>query len=97
MTEPKVSFSKLMDIAVAVSAAVSVVICITLTLLGYEPGQLYDVALALITAFTVCDAVYKWKERTANKAKYAQQFVMQFADKYGIDAAIQIAEVVLRE
>lgn len=42
-------------------------------------------------------AFYFWKARTENRAKYAQRFVVKFADKYGVDAAIRLAETVLRE
>jgi len=38
-----------------------------------------------------------WKSKNENRAKYAQKFVLDFADKYGIDAAIRIAEVVLKD
>lgn len=40
---------------------------------------------------------YFWKARNENRAKYAQRFVLKFADKYGIDAAIRLAETVLKE
>ena len=40
---------------------------------------------------------YMWKSKNENRAKYAQKFVLDFADKYGIDAAIRIAEVVLKD
>lgn len=40
---------------------------------------------------------YFWKSKNENRAKYAQQFVTLFADKYGVDAAIRLAEVVLKD
>ena len=40
---------------------------------------------------------YCWKSKNENRAKYAQKFVRQFADKYGVDAAIRIAETVLKD
>lgn len=40
---------------------------------------------------------YFWKARNENRAKYAQKFVRSFANKYGFEAAIRIAEVVLKE
>lgn len=94
---PKISFSKKVVIGVAAAATVSMVACTVLTVCGIDCDRLYDITLALIGAFTGSECVYKWKEKAANKAKYAQMFVMEFADKYGIDAAIQIAEVVLRD
>lgn len=40
---------------------------------------------------------YLWKSKNENRAKYAQKFVERFADKYGVDAAIRLAEVVLKD
>lgn len=97
MTEPKVSFSKKIVIGTAAAAAVGVILAIALTVCGVPCDRLYDIVLALIGAFTGSECVYKWKEKNANRAKYAQMFVREMADKYGIDAAIRIAEVVLKD
>ena len=32
-----------------------------------------------------------------NRAKYAQRFLNKFADKYGADAALRAAEIVLKD
>lgn len=40
---------------------------------------------------------YYWKSKNENRSKYAQRFVRLFAKEYGIDAAIRIAEVVLKD
>ena len=32
-----------------------------------------------------------------NGAKYAQRFLKQFADKYGADVAVRVAEIVLKD
>lgn len=40
---------------------------------------------------------YLWKSKNENRAKYAQKFITKFADKYGIDAACRIAEIVLKD
>lgn len=40
---------------------------------------------------------YYWKAKNENRAKYAQEFVRQFAGEHGIDAAIRLAEVVLKD
>ena len=42
-------------------------------------------------------AFYYWKARTENRAKYAQRFVRQFAENYGIEAAISLSETVFRD
>lgn len=40
---------------------------------------------------------YYWKSKNDNRAKYAQRFVKKFATEHGIDAALRIAEVVLKD
>lgn len=40
---------------------------------------------------------YYWKSKNDNRAKYAQRFVKKFAADHGIDAALRIAEVVLKD
>ena len=40
---------------------------------------------------------YYWKSKNDNRAKYAQRFVKKFAEEYGIDAALRISEVVLKD
>ena len=42
-------------------------------------------------------AGYLLKAKTENKAKYAQLFVTNVAEKYGIDMAVKIAEIVLKD
>lgn len=40
---------------------------------------------------------YLWKSKNENRAKYAQKFVRLFAKEYGVDAAIRLAEIVLKD
>ena len=40
---------------------------------------------------------YLWKSKNENRAKYAQKFIRLVADKYGVDAAVRISEVVLKD
>lgn len=40
---------------------------------------------------------YLWKSKNENRAKYAQKFINMFAKKYGVDAAIRVAEIVLKD
>ena len=43
------------------------------------------------------EVFYLWKAKNENRRKYAMQFVDKYADKYGIDAAIAISNVVLKD
>ena len=40
---------------------------------------------------------YLLKSKNENRAKYAQKFVRLFAKEYGVDAAIRLAEIVLKD
>lgn len=42
-------------------------------------------------------AFYYWKAKNENRAKYAQKFIKDFAKEYGVENAIRIAEVVLKD
>ena len=46
---------------------------------------------------TAAHAFYFWKAKNENRSKHAMQLVKDFADKYGIDSVVEIANVVLRE
>lgn len=85
-----IGFSKWWLIVSALITVVLIVCCI----FGV---QISDIALAMIAELTTCSGFYVWKAKNENRAKYAQAFVLDFADKYGIDAAIRIAEVVLKD
>lgn len=52
---------------------------------------------AWITECGAVTAFYLWKSKNENRAKYAQQFLKQFADKYGADVALRAAEIVLKD
>lgn len=90
-------FSKKMLIAhIFISVSLSI-----MTVVGTFQGV--DVTAVGILAGTslVTDGTwggfYLWKAKNENRAKYAQRFVRMFAKEYGIDAAIQISDIVLKE
>ena len=45
----------------------------------------------------VSTGYYYWKSKNENRAKYAQTFLKHFAEKWGPDVAIRMAEVVLKD
>lgn len=62
-----------------------------------DPSPLQWVIAALSAEISVYSAAYLWKSKVENRHKYAQLYVKEIAEKYGVDVAIRIAEVVLRE
>lgn len=80
--------------------------CISIALIvATVVGNLFGCAMVetgvLAAASFVVDGTwggfYLWKSKNENRAKYAQKFVVEFADKYGVEAAIKIAEIVLKD
>lgn len=52
---------------------------------------LWDAQLATVIGF------YLWKSKNENRSKHAMALVRELADKYGIESAAHIAEIVLKE
>ena len=44
-----------------------------------------------------CNAFYFWKAKNENRIKLTQQMVKDLADKYGIDAVANLANIILRD
>lgn len=64
---------------------------------GIPADGLYIVTPLAWTAFDVALGFYFWKSKNENRSKYTQKFVKQMAEKYGIDAALRAAEIVLKD
>ena len=73
------------------------VLTILFPAVGVPADGLYIVTPLSWTAFDVAVGFYYWKSKNENRAKYAQRFVLKFADKYGIDAALRMSEIVLKD
>lgn len=46
---------------------------------------------------TAVNGFYLWKAKNENRSKYAQMYVDKIAEQHGIDTAIRMAEVVLKD
>jgi hypothetical protein len=40
---------------------------------------------------------YCWKAKNENRAKHGQKFLKEFAEQYGADIAVRMAEIVLKD
>lgn len=93
----KMEFSKKMLIF---HLCISVCLC-AVTIIGTIKG--FDVTAIGILAGTsfITDGTwggfYYWKAKNENRAKFAQKFIRALAEKYGIDSAIRVSEVVLKD
>ena len=45
----------------------------------------------------VSTGYYYWKSKNENRAKYAQKFLKEIANEWGVDTAVRIAEIVLKD
>lgn len=83
-----------LDIAVAIIVTAAVLIG---DFTGHDMSSsaivagLWDAQLAAVIGF------YSWKAKNENRSKHAMKLVRELADKYGIESAAQIAEIVLKE
>lgn len=42
-------------------------------------------------------AYYYWKAKNENRAKYAQKFIQSLSNEWGTEAALRVAEIVLKD
>lgn len=79
---------------------ISVTLC-AVTVVGIFLGvDVTAIAVLAGTSFVTDGAwggFYLWKSKNENRAKYAQRFLKQFADRYGADVALRAAEIVLKD
>lgn len=91
------SFSKKLEVAKWLVTIVLIALVAIGSYMDKDMNALAGMACASVFSNGAGDAFYFWKSKNENRAKYAQQFVNKFAEDYGIDAAIRIAEVVLKD
>ena len=46
---------------------------------------------------SVANGFYYWKSKNENRYKYVIKLIREWAEKYGIEAVIRIADIVLKE
>lgn len=80
--------------------AVSILLCgatVAGTLLRFDVSAIAILAGTSLVSNGTWGGFYLWKAKNENRAKYAQKFIDKFATKHGVDAAIRVAEVVLKD
>lgn len=79
---------------------ISVLLCVATIVtnyLGFDVTALAPLAGTSLATTGAWGGFYFWKAKNENRAKYAQRFLKQFADKYGADVAVRVAEIVLKD
>lgn len=86
--------------ALILHVLISVILCV-ITIVGSFTGADVTAVGALAGTSFITDGAwggfYYWKSKNENRAKYAQEFVKLLANDYGIDAAVRMSEVVLKD
>ena len=90
-------FSKKLLLLQYIVSAVLILVAIIGAFSDHDMTPVAALAGTSILADGTVTGFYFWKSKNENRAKYAQRFVKLFAKEYGIDAAIRIAEVVLKD
>ena len=80
----------------------SVTLILTLLTIGFSLRQFPYDALLVIAPLSWAEtgtatAFYYWKSKNENRSKYGQWFLQEFADRWGADTAVRMAEIVLKD
>lgn len=97
-TFKEMEFSKKMLLLHSFLTVTLILVSILLTV--FTDRDVSAIAVLAGTSFVVdgtWGGFYLWKSKNENRAKYAQQFVELFANEHGVDSAIRIAEIVLKD
>lgn len=56
-----------------------------------------SLTLAAYAEVSVSTGFYYWKAKNENREKYTKRMIDKYAEQYGIDAALQAAEIITKE
>lgn len=92
-----VEFSKKMLVFSWLVTIILTVLTIVFSLKGLHTDAMYVIAPLAWAETATATGYYFWKAKNENRAKYAQQFLERLADKWGTEAALRVAEIVLKD
>lgn len=97
-TKEKLSVSKKGLAIMFGSAILLTIIIVLLTILrAYDLTVIGEVCTALWGAVGAYSAFYLWKSKVENRHKFAQAWVSEMADKYGIENITPIIQSILED
>ena len=73
------------------------VLTIWMSLNGLSTDAMYVIAPLAWAETATATGYYFWKAKNENRAKYAQQFLERLGEKWGPEAALRVAEIVLKD
>lgn len=90
-------FSKKMLVFSWIVTIILTVLTIVFSLKGLPTDAMYVITPLAWAETATATGYYFWKAKNENRAKYAQQFLERLADKWGTEAALRVAEIVLKD
>lgn len=90
-------FSKRITVLSWTVALILTFLAVVLPAIGYSVEGVNTALPYSWAEVTAVNGFYLWKAKNENRSKYAQMYVNKIAEQHGIDAAIRIAEVVLKD
>ena len=73
------------------------VLTIWMSLKELPMDAMYVIAPLAWAETATATGYYFWKAKNENRAKYAQQFLERLGEKWGPEAALRVAEIVLKD
>lgn len=93
----KIECSKKILIVSYATAIVATVIVVMMALFHVDAAYFSSVALAIWGEVAAANSFYLLKARRENKAKYAQEFIKELANTYGIENVTNVLGIVLQD
>lgn len=93
----EMEFSKKLLLIQCAASFLLVLAVVVVALRGGDISILAALAGGTVLMDGTVSGFYLWKSKNENRAKYAERFALEFAEKYGFDSAVRITEIVLRD
>lgn len=93
----KIETSKLILCVDFVVAVILSAIVVTGAFMERDMAYVATIAAGWDAQLGVATGFYYWKAKNENRAKGTQQLIQTMAEKYGIEAVAQIAELIYKE
>ena len=93
----KMEFSKKLLIFSWIVTLALTALTIWMSMTGRPLDAMIVIAPLAWTESTAHTCFYHWKAKNENRAKHGQRFLREFAEEYGPEIAVRMAEIVLKD
>lgn len=91
------AFSKKLTIVSWAVALILTLLAVVLPLFGVSIDGIQTALPYSWGEVTTVQAFYLWKAKNENRHKYAMRYVDKIAERYDIETALRVAEIVLKD